>query len=201
MSLINRAQLRALSLFAIACALAFTMTPISANAQNRAEFCNEYADNAVEQQEANDERECGYSGPRWSSNRTRHFAWCMIFPKQARAEQNARRKELRECRREARRENRRERRRETKGKRASCDTYAKTAVVQAQANRKYKCGFRGGEWIARERTHFRWCMRSRRAYLADETRYRLAQLQKCFNKLGDYDDEENDRGYRRRRFR
>lgn len=201
MSLLNGAQLRALGLFSIAGTLFFALTSISASAQNRARFCNEYADSAVEQQEANKERECEYRGARWSNNRTRHFAWCMIFPKQAEAEQEARRKQLRECRREARRERRRERRRATEGKRASCDTYAKTAVVQATANRKYKCGFKGGEWITRERAHFRWCMRSRRAYLADETRYRLAQLQKCFNKLGDYDDEENDRGYRRRRFR
>lgn len=197
MSPIKGAQLRALGLFTIVSILVVTLTSISASAQKRARFCNEYADDAVEQQETNKKRDCGYSGPRWSGRRTRHFAWCMIFPKQAEAEQDVRQKQLRECRQEARRE----RRRETAGKRASCDTYAKTAVIQAKANRKYKCGFKGGEWGTRERRHFRWCMRARRTYLADETRYRLVQLQKCFNKLGDYDDEENDRGYRRRRFR
>lgn len=200
MSPMKDARVSAFSLYAIICSLVLVLTSLSASAQNRARFCNEYADNAVEQQEANEDRDCGYNGPRWSDNRTSHFAWCMIFPKQAENEQKARQKQLRECRQDTRRERREDRRRETAGKRASCDTYAKTAVVQAEANRKYECGYRGGEWIAQERPHFRWCMRSRRQYLADEIRYRQVELQKCFNKLGDYDDEENDRGYRRRRF-
>jgi len=194
------ARVSALGLSAIVCTIALALTSVSANAQSRAKFCNSYADDAVEQNNTNEERDCGYSGSRWSDNRTQHFAWCMIFPKQAKAEQDARQKQLRECRQDARRDRRRERRKETAGKRASCDTYAKTAVIQAEANEKYKCGFEGGEWLARERSHYRWCMRARRQYLADEIRYRQAELQKCFDKLGDYDDEENDRGYRRRRF-
>ncbi len=200
MSLMKGARVSALGLSAIVCTIALALTSVSASAQSRAKFCNSYADDAVEQNNTNEERDCGYSGSRWSDNRTQHFAWCMIFPKQAKAEQDARQKQLRECRQEARRDRRRERRKETAGKRASCDTYAKTAVVQAEANQKYECGYRGGEWIAKERPHFRWCMRARREYLADEIRYRQVELQKCFNKLGDYDDEENDRGYRRRRF-
>lgn len=200
MSLMKEARLSALCVSAIVCTIALALTSVSADAQNRARFCNTYADGAVEQNEANEERDCGFSGPRWSDNRTQHFAWCMLFPKQAEAEQDARQKQLRECRQDARRDRRNDRRREIAGKRASCDTYAKTAVVQAQANQKYKCGNRGGEWTAQERPHFQWCMGARRQYLADEIRYRQAELQKCFDKLGDYDDEREDRGYRRRRF-
>jgi hypothetical protein len=120
----------------------------------------------------------------------------MLFPRQAENEQKARAKQLKECRQEKRET----RRGDAAGKRASCETYAKTAVVHAEANKKYECGNRGGEWIANQRPHFRWCMGARRAYLVDETRFRLAELQKCFDKLGDYDEEEQDRGYRRRRF-
>lgn len=175
------------------------VSSLSADAQNRRQFCNDYSQNAIEQNELNEERNCEFSGPRWQSNRAPHFAWCMIFPQQAEEEQKVRQRMLRDCRRDARREARQERRRNIQGKRASCDTYAKTAVVHANANAEYECGFRGGEWNRRERPHFRWCMGARRSFLADETRYRLTQLQKCFNKLGDYDEDEQDAGYRRRR--
>jgi hypothetical protein len=200
MSLIKEARLSALGISAILCIIALALTSVSAAAQNRARVCNSYADDALEQQETNEELDCGFSGPRWSDNRTNHFAWCMLFPQRAEAEQEARREQLRECRRDARGDRRDNRRREIAGKRASCDTYAKTTVVQAQANQKYKCGYRGGEWVAQERPHLRWCMRARRQFLADEIRYRQVELQKCFDKLGDYDEDQEDRGYRRRRF-
>ncbi len=192
----NSLGLYALSHFAITCLIAIAFAPAAANAQNRAAFCNQYADQAVEQNEINERRDCGFSGPRWQSNRAAHFGWCMIFPRQAEDEQKARTDQIRECQRDARRE----RRRDIAGKRASCETYAKTAVVHAEANRKFECGYRGGEWNRQERSHFQWCMGARRQYLADETRFRVAELQKCFDRLGDYDEEEQDRGYRRRRF-
>ncbi|MBX2806818.1 MAG: hypothetical protein KTR19_12655 [Hyphomicrobiales bacterium] len=200
MSLIKGVSALGFGRSAVLCAFMLVWSSGMASAQNRAEFCNEYAESAVDQNKANTDRDCNFNGPRWSNNRTRHFAWCMLFPRQAEAEQDARKENLRECRQDARRERRKERRREAAGKRASCDTYAKTTMVQAEANRKYECGYKGGEWRAKERPHFRWCMGARRKYLADEIRYRQAQLQKCFDKLGDYDDERNDRGYRQRRF-
>lgn len=171
---------------------AYALSADPAEAQGRRDFCDNYANEAVRAAEANERRNCGYEGPRWSSNRGAHFAWCLIAPGQAEREADARREQLQECRQD--------RREEKVGKRANCDTYAKIAVVQADANNKYDCGYRGGEWITEERPHFRWCMRSRRDYLADEIRYRAVELQKCFNKLGDYDDEGSDRDYRRRRF-
>ena len=167
-------------------------TAPDANAQNRREFCEDYARDAVRQAEANERRNCGFEGRRWSDNRAAHFSWCLLFPRQAEKEGEARKDELEECR-----DNRRA---ERTGKRASCETYAKIAIVQAEANRKYECGYRGGEWIAEDRPHIRWCMRSRRNFLLDEIRFRAAELQKCFDKLGDYDDEGNDRDYKQRRF-
>lgn len=195
MSLMNNTRLAAFSLLTFVCLVAVSLSSISADAQNRRSFCNSYATEAVEQANLNEEQDCGFTGPRWGDNRTPHFGWCMIFPRQAEAEQEERNKLLRQCRQEKRRARRSER----IGKRANCETYAKTAVVHAQANRKYECGFRGGEWAVRERPHFRWCMGARRKFLADETRYRIGELQKCFNKLGDYDEDQRDRGYRRRR--
>lgn len=197
MSLMNSSWLKAFGVTAIVCLVTFSLSAISANAESRRKFCNNYAKEAVEQNEINDELGCEYHGSRWQSKVTPHFAWCMLFPRQAEAEHENRAKMIRKCRREARRDRRRHNR---EAKRANCDTYAKIAVVQAKANSKYECGYRGGEWIKRERPHFRWCLGARRAYLVDEIRYRQVQLQKCFNKLGDYDEDDQDRGYRRRRF-
>ena len=168
------------------------LTASAAHAQARREACEDYADQAARQVEANERRHCGYEGPRWTGNRTAHFAWCMLAPRQAQEETEARKRMLEECRDD--------RGGERLGKRANCDTYAKIAVVQAEANQKYNCNLRGGEWNRDEGDHFRWCMRARREYLIDEMRYRATELQKCFNTLGDYDEQGDDRDYKRRRF-
>ncbi len=88
--------------------------------------------------------------------------------------------------------------RDAEGKRANCDTYAKIAVVQAEANDKYNCHLRGPEWNTNTRAHYEWCMFSKRDFLMDSLRWRAQELQKCFNNLGDYDDDRWDRGYRTR---
>jgi hypothetical protein len=89
---------------------------------------------------------------------------------------------------------------DVEGKRANCDTYAAMSVVQAEANEKYRCNIRGPEWSTDKRGHFRWCLFNKREFMLDELRYRATELQKCFDKLGDFDDERYDRNYRRRRF-
>jgi hypothetical protein len=93
-----------------------------------------------------------------------------------------------------------ERREITQGKKAGCETYANIAVVQAEANEKYGCRYRGGEWGDNKRAHYDWCLRNKREFMADEVRFRAIELQKCYDRLGDYDDENYDRGYNRRRF-
>jgi hypothetical protein len=73
------------------------------------------------------------------------------------------------------------------GKRASCDTYAKIAVVQAEAAEKYRCGLRGPQWNANERDHRHWCFRAPRQQLQADVRARYEALAKCFEGLGDQD--------------
>jgi hypothetical protein len=64
-------------------------------------FCRRYAQTAVEQNQQNLERKCGYTGRRWQSNFSNHFEWCMsgnnwrLF---AAKEQEARAAELNRCR-------------------------------------------------------------------------------------------------------
>lgn len=175
------------------CAI-LTGAAVSAGAQGRDDRCREYARDAVEQAERSDRERCGFSGPRWSNDRGPHFAWCMLFPRQAEEETRARQADLRRC--VADRPGGGDGKRE--GKRANCDTYAKIASVQAEANDKYKCGNRGGEWSENTRGHFEWCMRNKREFMLDEVRFRQQELQKCFNNLGDFDDDRWDRNYRRR---
>lgn len=74
------------------------------------------------------------------------------------------------------------------GKRASCNVYARIALVQANANVDYRCGYSGPRWARDPLRHFRWCRYAPRALIADEQRERSRDLRDCFNRLGDFDD-------------
>jgi hypothetical protein len=76
------------------------------------------------------------------------------------------------------------------GKRANCETYAKIAVVQAEAAEKYRCGLRGPQWNANERDHRHWCFRAPRHQLLADQRARAEALAKCFEGLGDQDYDD-----------
>jgi hypothetical protein len=187
--------------FGLALALAAVLAAAPVGAQGRDSRCRDYSRDAVDQARENDRRNCGYSGPRWSGDATGHFAWCMLFPRQAEDENRARAEDLRRCSSGGGRRGDDDRggdRGNREGKRANCDTYSRIAEVQAEANDKFKCGNRGGEWSTSKRSHFEWCMTNKREFALDEQRFRAQELQKCFNNLGDYDDERYDRNYRRR---
>jgi hypothetical protein len=83
----------------------------------------------------------------------------------------------------------REDRRANDGKRASCATYAQIAVVQADSNRRYNCGFNGPAWNPNARDHFRWCRFVRREATSHAQRERTIELQRCFDRMGDFDEE------------
>ena len=75
------------------------------------------------------------------------------------------------------------------GKRASCIYYAQIAVVQADTNRRFNCGYGGPAWNPNARDHFRWCRFVRREATAHASRERAIELQRCFDRLGDFDEE------------
>lgn len=83
-----------------------------------------------------------------------------------------------------------DRRGDVEGKRASCEVYARIAVVQAQANRQFRCGLRGPAWDDKPGPHFQWCRYVPRRRIADEQRNRSTELQRCFDRLGDFDDDK-----------
>ncbi len=74
------------------------------------------------------------------------------------------------------------------GKRASCEVYARIAVVQAEANRQFRCGYEGPRWTLAPWPHFRWCRWAARPELASEFKERAQDLQRCFDTLGDFDE-------------
>lgn len=82
-----------------------------------------------------------------------------------------------------------DRRGDVEGKRASCEVYARIAVVQAEANRRFRCGLRGPAWNADPGPHFQWCRFVPRRKIAEEQRNRADDLQRCFDRLGDFDDD------------
>ena len=75
------------------------------------------------------------------------------------------------------------------GKRASCEVYAKIAQVQIDANRKYNCGYNGSRWDHGIEQSFRWCRHVPREDVIRAVRERAGDLQRCFNNLGDFDEE------------
>ncbi len=74
------------------------------------------------------------------------------------------------------------------GKRASCEVYARIAVVQTQANPQFRCGFQGPRWTTEPQPHFRWCRWAPRPEVFAEFRERAQALQQCFDRLGDFDE-------------
>ena len=81
-----------------------------------------------------------------------------------------------------------DRRGDVEGKRASCEVYARIATVQADANARFRCGLRGPAWVSDPAPHFRWCRFVPRQRIAEEQRSRSIELQRCFDRLGDFDD-------------
>jgi len=82
-----------------------------------------------------------------------------------------------------------DRRGDVEGKRASCEVYSRIAVVQADANTRFRCGLRGPAWVNDPAPHFRWCRFVPRGRIAEEQRNRADELQRCFDRLGDFDDD------------
>ena len=82
-----------------------------------------------------------------------------------------------------------DRRGDVEGKRASCEVYSRIAVVQADAARRFRCGLKGPAWNNDPKAHFQWCRFVPRRKIAEEQRSRSDELQRCFDRLGDFDDD------------
>ncbi len=133
---------------------------------NKTSACQRYTDNALAQQRANLKYKCGFAGPRWHQDYSRHYNWCMRVDVRTRgAATIARRDALNQCIRDL--------------KASACRNYANTAIAQQRANLKRKCGFTGIRWHQNYATHYNWCMQTKAPAHASETAIRRNALARC----------------------
>ena len=109
-------------------------------AQCKKDQCDFYAKQAVYANDRNVQCGCGAKGPRWSSDYSYHYSWCIqgnnvqfIV-----AEGTARTDLIRTC--------------------WTCCDYANNAVQQNAENIKRNCGFAGPQWSSNYSYHYNWCM-------------------------------------------
>jgi hypothetical protein len=85
----TRAALSLLAVLALA-------GPVAAQATG----CNWYADMSLKQQQQNQLRKCGFTGPEWSTTRQTHLAWCATqSPDGWKAQAQSRERQLATCKR------------------------------------------------------------------------------------------------------
>jgi hypothetical protein len=134
----------------------------------RKNFCEKYAESAVDQSRQNSRRGCGYTGDRWNSNYQKHFKWCMSVDREtADSEAGARADDIGRCDSGGR------------GNREFCRSYAQSAVQQNDRNDRRGCGYNGDRWHSNYQDHFRWCLDVEREEAESQTNSRDGDLRAC----------------------
>ncbi len=73
-------------------AMGYAAAPAGAQAN-----CDWYAKTALKQQQENEQRKCGFSGPNWSSDLKAHMSWCAANPDMWKSEAQRREQQLSTC--------------------------------------------------------------------------------------------------------
>jgi len=145
--------------------------------------CDKYAKNAVSQSRENKERNCGFSGARWSSNYKDHFNWCMAGNNvsMTNRDNNARKAALTKC--------------------SECIKYSELAVQQNEENLKILCVLSGPSWTLDFKHHYEWCMNlGNISYAWKESNARKQAIVTCIERgcarsykyLGEYPTERDN---------
>lgn len=83
------------TLFALVAAMGFSAWASAAQAQAN---CTNYGNLALKQARENEQRKCGNTGPRWSTDLKAHISWCsQVGPDAWRTELKERAKALQTC--------------------------------------------------------------------------------------------------------
>lgn len=140
-------------------------------------FCSDYANDAVDASDRNIQQGCRQTGPRWASDFSVHYSWCMRSPRQQADDETAARADaLQNCKVAS----------TGPDKKAFCDHYARVSVAQSVTNEKANCRIRqsGGLLWSTDRTVFQdQCGRASRDVRIDvATRENL--LDSCFDTAG-----------------
>src|SRR5262245_56225816 len=124
------------------------------------EQCNEYARQAMADQERNLHQQCGRVGNRWQGDHAAHYNWCRSADARlVDREAKARTDRLNQC--------------------TGCGDYARQAVASQQLNMKQQCRLSGPRWQANETAHFNWCMSADPGSVDRESRARTDGLNQC----------------------
>ena len=73
-------------------------------------------------------------------------------------------------------------------RKASCETYARLSAGQAEANRRFNCGYRGTRWDESAQIHFSWCRYVSPELVKQELKDRVIGLERCLSRIDDFDD-------------
>jgi hypothetical protein len=82
------------TVLAVAATVVSVSVPTLAHAQAN---CDWYAKTALRQQQENEQRKCGQTGPGWSSDLKAHMTWCAANPDQWKSEAQRRDQALASC--------------------------------------------------------------------------------------------------------
>jgi hypothetical protein len=136
--------------------------------------CDAYAGAAVAQNQQNENFKCGFTGAAWNNDFSAHRNWCLSATttmQNLTAEDNVRKQALAQCAEKP------------KLDQAACQTFAKKAVIAADAATKRGCGFAGNRWLSDYGAHFAWCLTASQGAREQEDQARANQLQGCLESL------------------
>jgi hypothetical protein len=88
-------SIKRFTILTVAVAMGVAGLVTAAHAQ---QSCDWYAKTALQQQQENEQKKCGFTGPAWNSDLKSHQAWCASQPPDAwRSEAQKRAKQLEGC--------------------------------------------------------------------------------------------------------
>ena len=141
--------------------------------KNRRELCADYASKAVDQQDENLFRQCGYRGSKWSDRYKNHFRGCLsLSARQRVSSAKNRTNALRRCEQNRRQVNR------------ACQRFAQTADELGRSAGENNCELPRTKWIGGYDTAYDWCRKNRGEANDAALREARASLSTCLARGG-----------------
>ena len=141
--------------------------------KSRREICADFASLAVDQQDENLFRKCGYRGEKWSDRYKKHFRGCLsMTPRQRVTESANRKKALYRCEKNKRRINR------------DCQRFAETADEIARSAGQNSCRISLPENLVDYDSAYDWCRKNKDEANAGVLSEARAALSSCLKRGG-----------------
>ena len=123
--------------------------------------CDQYAKNAIADNNAQNALGCRFDGPRWNSTFEGHASWCRAARwSSVDGEVVGRLRDMDLCR--------------------TCAEYAGKAVDANRQNIAHNCGYTGPRWNSDPQGHIPWCLGARMESRASEEGARANDLAACY---------------------